>query len=103
MSNSRESSVWDHYIDYLAEATRSDRENIKNVVKSMKASVAEGCTHETLRTLMLDVFEPITIMQALEQWQNQMDLMLHTGLKKFNGISRYVYYAEKNVKSPYDF
>ncbi len=42
-------------------------------------------------------------MQALEQWQNQMDIMLHTGLKKFNGESRYEHYVEKKDESPYDF
>ena len=103
MGNSRESSVWDHYIDYLAEALQSDRESIKKAVKPMKASIAEGCTLENLRTLMLSVFEPITIMQALEQWQNQMDIMLHTGLKKFNGETRYEHYVGKSDESPYDF
>ena len=103
MSDSREASVWNHYIDYIAEATQIDRERIKKTVSPMKTSIAEGCTLEELRALMLRVFEPITIMQALEQWQNQMDLMLHTGLKAFKGESRYEYYVGKKDKSPYDF
>lgn len=30
MSDSREASVWNHYIDYIAEATQIDRENKEN-------------------------------------------------------------------------
>ena len=103
MSDSRQTSVWDHYIDYLAEATQIDRDRIKKIVSPIKNSISEGCTLQELRILMLRVFEPITIMQALEQWQNQMDIMLHTGLKKFNGETRYEHYAEKKDESPYDF
>ena len=103
MNRNREISAWDHYIDYLVEATQRDREDIKKSCDQMKSCIADGCTTEVLKEMMLSVFEPITIMQALEQWQNQMDLMLYTGLKKFKGVSRYEYYVEKKDESPYDF
>ena len=77
-----ETSVWDHYIDYLEEATQRDIEIIKKSCDKMKSCIADGCKLEALKKMMLAEFEPITIMQALEQWQNQMDLMLYTGLNR---------------------
>ena len=56
MSGSRESSVWNHYIDYLAEATHVDREKLKKIVNPIKNSISEGCTLQELRILMLRVF-----------------------------------------------
>ena len=103
INNDKETSVWNHYADYLAEAMQRDRENLREAVDHIKNCIAEGCDLKYLKSLMLSVFEPGTIMQALEQWQNQMDLMLHTGLKKFNGKSRYDYYAGKKDSLPYDF
>ena len=32
-----------------------------------------------------------------------MDLMLHTGMDKFDGLSRVEYYSKQEKKSPYDF
>lgn len=103
MNQNKETEVWNHYIDYLVEATHKNRDSLSETINHMKNSIAEGCTLEELRVLMLSAFEPVTIMQALEQWQNQMDLMLHTGLKKFKGVSRYEHYVGKNDKAPYDF
>lgn len=103
MNNGKEISVWNHYIDYLAEAAYGDKDEIRKSLSYMRNSISEGCSLEELKFMMLEAFEPITIMQGLEQWQNQMDLMLHTGLKKFNGESRHEHYLEKNNQPPYDF
>ena len=90
--------VWQHYTDYLIEATHKSQDELSSQVTQMKHSVQKGCSRLELKDLMLDAFVPITIMQALEQWQNQMDILLHTGLDQYGGKTRY---EHANGFSPY--
>ena len=79
---SKEKQIWKHYKDYLIEATGKSGSRLDHILAGIKTSVSVGCTRAELKEMMLNVFEPITIMQGLEQWQNQMDILLHTGSAK---------------------
>ncbi len=98
-----EKQIWDHYRDYVIEAARITEAKLAPVLSDMKKKVAAGCERQELKEMMLGVFRPITIMQSLEQWQNQMDIMLYTGVDELSGDSRMVYYSEKRNTSPYTF
>ena len=78
---SKEDDVWTHYKNYLVEATGLPGKVLDKTLGEMKAHVSDGCQREELKGLMLVVFDLITIMQGLEQGQNQMDILLHTRLK----------------------
>lgn len=97
---SKEKQIWKHYKDYLIEATGKSGPRLDHILAGIKTSVSVGCTRAELKEMMLNVFEPITIMQGLEQWQNQMDILLHTGLDSLSGKSRAEYYQQRN-ESPY--
>ena len=92
------SNVWKHYTDYLIEATHKSQAELSPKIDYIRTRIQEGCSRLELKALMLSVFTPITIMQALEQWQNQMDLLMNTGLNKFDGLSRY---EHADQESPY--
>ena len=91
--------VWQHYTDYLIEATHKSHGELSSQIAQMQHSVQKGCSRLELKNLMLNAFVPITIMQALELWQNMMDILLHTGLDKYGGKTRY---EHANGASPYD-
>ncbi len=94
----KKEEVWPHYTDYLIEATHKSRDELSSQIAQMQRRVQKGCSRLELKDLMLDAFVPITIMQALEQWQNQMDILLHTGLDQYGGKTRY---EHANGSSPY--
>ena len=78
-----EASVWDHYRDYLIEATG----RIPNLTP-MRNQVRNSCSRAQLTKLMVKEFDPFTVMQGLEQWLCMMELLLYTGLRKYGGMSR---------------
>ena len=78
-----ETSVWNQYRDYLIEATGKIPD-----LAPMRNRVRDSCSRAELKKLMLKEFRPFTVMQGLEQWLCMMDLLLYTGLRKLNGMSR---------------
>ena len=90
----KENAVWDHYLKYLTEATQQEETVFKPLLSQMKQCVAADCSREELRDMMVQLFVPGTIMQGLEQWQCMMDLLLYTGMDKFDGQSRYDHFDD---------
>ena len=41
--------MWDHYTDYLAEATHKRKSALTETINAMKNRVAEGCTPQELK------------------------------------------------------
>lgn len=96
-----EIEIWNHYRDYLMEATGKSASYFGPVLSKLKERVYMGCSRRELRELMDSLFEPVTIMQSLEQWQNQMDILLYTPVQALFGLSREEYYSVRQNKSPY--
>ena len=96
-----ESSVWDQYRLYLAEATGKTEMMLHPALTVMKKAISLGCSSADLKIMMLKEFIPITIMQALEQWQNQMDLLIYTGIESLSGLSRSDYCDRHKNTNPF--
>lgn len=95
----KETVVWLHYRDYLTEATLKTNEDVCPDLVRMRKRIYEGCARTELRDMMVQVFDPGTVMQGLEQWQCMMDLLLYTRIRRYGVKSRVEFY--KNA-SPYD-
>lgn len=102
-ANEVEKSIWSHYTDYLVEATHRSKSGLQETLDNMKTAVENGAEFAELKAMMLAVFKPVSIMQALEQWQNQMDILLHTGVKKHHGRSRFSFFKNKDKSCYTDF
>ncbi|MBQ9010622.1 MAG: hypothetical protein IJ088_15040 [Clostridia bacterium] len=89
---SKEAQAWIHYRDYLTEATLKKNEDFVSDLMRMHRRVYEGCPRTELRDMMVQVFDPGTVMQGLEMWQTMMDLLMFTGLRRFAGKSRDEFY-----------
>ena len=100
----KEQQVWKHYEDYLKEANIGiPYSDLSHILSGMRNNVSGGCTRAELKEMMLNIYTPVNIMWALEQWQIQMDILLHTKLDSLSGKSRYEYYDRELDENPYVF
>ncbi len=93
-SKEREKAVWNHYLSFLSEATLEQQSAFYPMLVRMKERVAADCSREELRDMMVLLFNPGTVMQGLEQWQCMMDMLLYTGMDKFDGQCRFDHFKK---------
>ena len=93
-SKEREQAVWNHYLSFLSEATLEQQSAFYPMLVRMKERVAADCSREELRDMMVLLFNPGTVMQGLEQWQCMMDMLLYTGMDKFDGQCRFDHFKK---------
>ncbi len=79
---------WKEYRSYLIEMRRGNSTSLESTLASIKKKVEKGCSLEELRDAMLQAYEPVSIMQWLEQWELQMELFLNTPVNKLYGKTR---------------
>ena len=57
----REREIWNHYLNYLTEATQQSKSVFIPMLSRMKQRVAADCSREGLRDMMVLLFDPGTV------------------------------------------